>query len=95
MRVSNEELTLETSSLPAWTRLHLSPCPHLSAPGMPTAEAAGSLGLIHCRWPKALGKGTPCDERVSDCPAELHAHGWWKAGQGSATWWEPLGLPGQ
>lgn len=57
MRVSSEELTLENSSLPAWTRLRLSPCPHLSAPGMPTAKAAGSLGLIHRRWPEALGRG--------------------------------------
>lgn len=29
------------------------------------------------------GKGTQCDERVSDCP-----HGWWKAEQGSAKRWE-------
>lgn len=57
MRVPNEELTLETSSLPAWTRLHLSPCPHLHAPGMPVAEAAGFLGLPHCWCPKAPGRG--------------------------------------
>lgn len=91
MRVSNEELTLETSSLPAWTRLHLSPCPHLSASGLPTAEAAGSLGLIHCRWPEALGRGTVW-WRVCDCLAQLRAHGGQMAGQGSAKWWEPLGL---
>lgn len=91
MRVSEEELRLGSSSLPAWTGLcyHLAPClcPR-DAPQLVLWSQYAAGG------PKPLGRGHSVMGSPAAAPPSC-LHGCWKAGQGSANRWELLGFCAQ